>query len=96
MRSHDRFLSAAVSHLARRHTASFLPGKARVPGLVMAWVQKHTAVAAREREVVMVVLADLLEVEEPVEPERPVLREAAVVGWSVATLVVKVRPLQAA
>ena len=62
----------------------------------MAWAQKHTVVAAREREAVMVVVAALLEVGERVEPERPVLREAAVVGWSVATLVVKVRLLQAA
>jgi hypothetical protein len=56
----------------------------------------HTAVAAREREAVMVVLAALLGVVERVEPERPVLREAVVVGWSVATLMVEVRPLQAA
>jgi hypothetical protein len=62
----------------------------------MARVQKHTAVAAREREAVMMVLAALLEVVERVEPETPVLWEAAVVGWSVATLVVKVRALQAA
>jgi hypothetical protein len=56
----------------------------------------HTMVAAREREAVMVVLAALLEVVERVEPERPVLRKAAVVGWSVAMLMVEVRPLQAA
>ena len=62
----------------------------------MAWVQKHTAVAASEREEVMVVVAAHLEAVERVEPERPVFREAAVVGWSVATLVVKVRPLKAA
>jgi hypothetical protein len=62
----------------------------------MAWVQKHTAVAAKEREAVMVVLAALLEVVERVEPEMSVLREAAVVGWSVATLVMEVRPLRAA
>ena len=54
------------------------------------------AVAARERKAVMVVLAALLEVVERVEPEMPVLWEAAVVGWSAATLVVEVRPLQAA
>ena len=44
----------------------------------------------------MVVLTALHEVVERVEPERPVRREAAVVGWSVATLVVEVRPLRAA
>jgi hypothetical protein len=59
----------------------------------MAWVQKETAVAAREREAVMVVLAVLLEVVERVEPETPVRWEAAVVGWSAATLVVKMRRL---
>jgi hypothetical protein len=62
----------------------------------MAWVQKYMAVAARERKAVMVVLAALLEVVERVEPETPVLWEAAVVGWSAATLVVEMRPLQAA
>ncbi len=62
----------------------------------MAWVQKHTAVAAREREAVMMVVAALLELVERVEPETPVLWEAAVVGWSVATLEVKVLALQAA
>lgn len=62
----------------------------------MAWVQKHTAVAAREREAVMVVLAALLEVVERVEPETPVPGEAAVVGWSVATVVREVRPRRAA
>ena len=54
------------------------------------------AVAARERKAVMVVLAALLEVVERVEPEMPVLWEAAVVGWSAATLVVEMRPQQAA
>jgi len=53
-------------------------------------------VAAREREAVMVVLVALLEVVERVEPETSVLWEAAVVGWSVATLVVEVRLLRAA
>jgi hypothetical protein len=62
----------------------------------MAWVRKHTAVAAREREAVMVVLAVLLEVVERVEPETPVLWEATAVGWSAATLVVEVRLLRAA
>jgi hypothetical protein len=52
-------------------------------------------VAARERVAVMGVVAALLEVVERVEPETPVLREAAVVGWSVATAV-EVRPLRAA
>ena len=56
----------------------------------------HMAVAAREREAVMVVLAALLEVVERVEPERPVLGEAAVVGWSVAPVVREVRPRRAA
>src|SRR5258708_40023195 len=50
MRYHDRFLPAAAYHVSRRHPASFPAGKAWVAGLVMAWVQKHTAVAARERE----------------------------------------------
>jgi hypothetical protein len=54
------------------------------------------AVAAREREAVMVILAVLLEVVERVEPETPVHWEAAVVGWSAATLVMEVRPLRAA
>ena len=62
----------------------------------MAWAQKHMAVAAREREAVRVLLAVLLEVVERVGPETPVLWEATVVGWSVATLVVGVRPLRAA
>jgi hypothetical protein len=62
----------------------------------MARVQKHTAVAAREREAVMVVLAALLEVVERVELETPVLEEAAVVGRSAATLVMEVRRLWAA
>jgi hypothetical protein len=62
----------------------------------MAWAQKQTAVAAREREAVMVVLAASREVVQRVEPETPVLGEAAVVGWSVAILVVEVRPLLAA
>jgi len=53
-------------------------------------------VAARERGAVMVIVAALLEVVERVEPETPVLWAAAVVGWSVATLVVEVRPLRAA
>ena len=44
----------------------------------------------------MVGLAALLEVVELAEPETPVLWEAAVVGWSVAPLVVEVRPLRAA
>jgi hypothetical protein len=52
---------------------------------VLAWIQKHTAVAAREREVV-----------ERVEPETPVLGEAIVVGWSVAPVVLVVRPQRAA
>jgi hypothetical protein len=39
----------------------------------MAWGQKQRAVAAREREAVMVVV-------EQVEPETPVLRAAVVVG----------------
>lgn len=54
------------------------------------------AVAARERKAVRVTLAVLLEVVERGEPERPVLREAVVVGWSVATLVIEVRPQRAA
>ena len=62
----------------------------------MVWVQKHVAVAARGSSAVMVVLAALLEAVDRVEPETPVLGEAAVVGWSVATLVVEVRPLLAA
>ena len=44
----------------------------------------------------MVALAALHEVVERVDPERPVHREAVVVGWSVAMLVVEVRPLRAA
>ena len=59
-------------------------------------MQKYTKVAAREREVVMMALAALLEAVERVAPERPVLWETAVVGWSVVMLVVEVRPLQAA
>jgi hypothetical protein len=54
----------------------------------MARVQKHTAVAAREREAVMVV--------ERVELETPVLEVAAVDGRSAATLVKEVRQLRAA
>jgi hypothetical protein len=61
---------------------------------VMAWIQKHRA--AREREAVRVTVAVLLEVMERVEPERPVLGEAVVVGWSVATLGREGRPRQAA
>ncbi len=95
-RYHDRFLSAAAEKIPRRHTASFPAGEARVAGQVMAWAQKHTKVAARETEVVMMALAALLEAVERVEPERPVLWETAVVGWSVATVLVEVRPLQAA
>ncbi len=44
----------------------------------------------------MGVLAAILEVVERVELETPVLRKAAVVGWSVATLVVQGRPLRTA
>jgi hypothetical protein len=44
----------------------------------------------------MVVLAALLEVVERVELETPVRWEAAVVGWSAATLVMEVRRLRAA
>jgi len=80
MRSHDRFLPAAAYNLSRRHPASFPPGKTWVPGLVMAWAQKHMAVAAREREAVRGGVAAPLEVVERVEPETPVLREAVVVG----------------
>ena len=75
-----------VSSLRR---TSFPAGKAWGAGLVMAWVQKHMAVVAREREAVRGTLAVLLEVVERVEPETPVLWEATVVGWSVATLVVR-------
>jgi len=96
MRYHDRFLPAAEYHVSRRHPASFPAGKAWVAGLVMAWVQKHMAVVAREREAVRGTLAVLLEVVERVAPETPVLWEATVVGWSVATSVVGVRSLQAA
>src|SRR5258708_2560464 len=96
MRYHDRFLPAAVYHVSLRHPASFPPGKTWGAGLVMAWVQKHTAVAARGREAVRGVVAALLEVVERVAPETPVLWEATVVGWSVATLVVGVRSLRAA
>ncbi len=60
----------------------------------MAWVQKH--MAAREREAARVTLAVLLEVVERVEPETPVLREAVVVGWSVANVVIEVRQRRAA
>jgi hypothetical protein len=63
---------------------------------VMTWVQKETTVAAREREAVMVVLAALLEGVERVEPETLVLEVGAVVGRSAATLVMEMRPLQAA
>ena len=62
----------------------------------MAWVQKHTPVAARGREAVRGVVAALLEVVERVEPETRVLGEATVVGWSAVTLVVEVRLLRAA
>jgi hypothetical protein len=96
MHCHDRFLSAAAYHVSRHHTASFPAGKAWGAGLVMAWIQKHTAVAAREREIVMVALAVLLEVVEQVEPETPVLGEVVVVGWSVAPVVLEVRPQRAA
>jgi hypothetical protein len=54
------------------------------------------AVAAREKEAVRVPVAVLLEVVERVEPETPALREAIVVGWSVANVVREVRPRQAA
>ncbi len=94
MWSHDRFLSAAAYNVSCRHAASFPAGKAWVAGLVMAWVQKHRA--AREREAVRVTLAVLLEVVERVEPETPVLREAVVVGWSVANVVREVRARRAA
>jgi hypothetical protein len=94
--SHDRFLSAAAYNFSRRHPASFPAGKTWVPGLVLAWAQKHMAVAAREKEAVRVLVAVLLEVVERVEPETPVLREAIVVGWSVANVVREVRPRRAA
>jgi hypothetical protein len=94
--SHDRFLSAAAYNCSRCHPASVAVGKATVPGPVMAWVQKHMAVAAREKEAVRVPVAVLLEVVERVEPETPVLGEAVVVGWSVANVVREVRPRQAA
>lgn len=58
---------------------------------MMVRVQKHTEVAAREREVVMVVLAALLEVVERVELETPVLEVAAVVGRSAAALARRLR-----
>ena len=93
--SHDRLLSAAYQ-CSHRHPASFPAGKAWGAGLVMAWVQKHTPVAARGREAVRGVVAALLEVVERVALKTPVLWEAAVVGWSVATLVVGVRSLRAA
>ena len=92
MRYHDRFLPAAAYHVSRRHPASFPAGKTWVAGLVMAWVQKHTAVAARGREAVRRVVAALLEVVERVAPETPVPGEAVVVGWSVAKVVREVRP----
>src|SRR5258708_7761411 len=96
-RYHNRFLSAAASNCSRRHSARFPAGKAWVPpGLVMTGVQKLTALAAREREAEMVGLAALLEVVERVDPETSGPGEAAVDGWSVATLVVEVRPLRAA
>jgi hypothetical protein len=60
----------------------------------MAWVQKH--MAAREREAVRATLAVLFEVMERVEPETPVFGEAIVVRWTVATLVLEVRPRRAA
>ena len=93
---HHRFLPAAAYHVSRRPPASFPAGKTWGAGLVMAWVQKHTPVAARGREAVRGVVAALLEVVERVEPETPVLWEATVVGWSVATSVVGVRSLRAA
>ena len=43
-----------------------------------------------------VLVAVLLEVVERVELETPVLREAVVVGWSVANVVREVRPRRAA
>src|SRR5260370_37830297 len=92
--SHDRLLSAAYQ-CSRRHTASFPAGKAWVAGLVMAWVQKHMAVVAREREAVRGTLAVLLEGVERGEPETPVLGEAGVVGWSVGKVVIEVRPRRA-
>ena len=65
-------------------------------GLVMVWVQKHMEVVARVRGVVRVALTALLVAVERAEPERPALWEAAVVGWSAATLAVELRALQAA
>jgi hypothetical protein len=96
MRYHHRFLPAAAYHVSRRPPASFPAGKTWAAGLVMAWVQKHTPVAARGRQAVRGVVAALLEVVERVALKTPVLWEAAVVGWSVATLVVRVRSLRAA
>ena len=83
----------------QKHIAALAPTPAAlrpVAGLVMAWGQKHRAVVAREREAVRGTLAVLLEVVERVEPETPVLGEAVVVGWSVATVVREVRPRRAA
>ena len=54
----------------------------------MARIPERTVGAARE--MVMVVLAALLEMVEWVEPEMEMLREAAVVGWSLATSVMEV------
>src|SRR5258708_32523308 len=58
MRYHHRFLPAAAYHVSRRPPASFPAGKTWGAGLVMAWVQKHTPVAARGREAVRGVVAD--------------------------------------
>lgn len=54
----------------------------------MAWIPERTVGAARE--MVMVVLDALLEMVERVEPEMEMLREADVVGWSLATPVMQV------
>ena len=62
MRCHVRLLPVAAYHVSLRHPASFLAGKTWGAGPVMAWVQKHTAVAARGREAVRGVVAALLEV----------------------------------
>jgi hypothetical protein len=53
----------------------------------------HTEMAVRESVLVMPVLAALVEMLEPVEPEMPVLWKPAAVGWSVATVEVEVRLL---
>src|SRR5258708_13715700 len=94
MRYHDRFLPAAAYHVSRRHPASFPAGKTWVAGLVMAWVQKHTAVAARGREAVRGVVAALLEGVGRVAPENPRLWQAPVVGWGVGAFGGGVRPRQ--